>query len=333
MAYLQSDPPQLIPETRFNTSKAMLGLGSFAQAWELAESRFALSPRPEGVRSGPYWEGWPQVSEITVWHEQGLGDTLQFLRWIPAVLEQGRSVRLLVQQPLHRMVSRGMVWCGSALSVEVSQPGEQIDGCHGSLLSLPWRLNQARPPWPREPGYLQRPSSTQGLKGAHPRLGLLWGAGRYLDGYLKERDYRRKSLLGRPLLKLLRELNERPLELVNLQTGPDRTQAQAAGSIWADGVDPAADFYGLAEKMVSLDLVLCVDTAGAHLAGALGLETWLLLPWAAASRWQRHTNASAWYPSLRLWRQPRHGDWDGLWPELLVALDQRFAINRSNKAW
>jgi ADP-heptose:LPS heptosyltransferase len=131
-------------------------------------------------------------------------------------------------------------------------------------------------------------------------------------------------------LLLLRGLAARPLDLVKLQVGADRHAADGAGAIWADALDPDGDFLALAEQMQGLDLVICVDTAGAHLAGALGRPTWMLLPWASASRWQRHSQETLWYPGMRLWRQPVHGDWRALWPRLLAELD--CWLNRWNTA-
>jgi len=324
LAYQRADPAGSDPATQFNRSKAQLGLGDWGLAWKLAEQRLQLNPLPDGVISGPWWQGWPQVTLITLWSEQGLGDSLQFVRWLPALLARVPRVELLVEQPLQRLLEQGLAWMGPGLQVrEHPEAGVALQGCHGSLLSLPWRLAEPEPPRFGPQGYLRLPTVRR-QPGRQPRLGLVWGGGRYLDGHARERDYRRKSLLGAPLLELLQALADRPIELVLLQVGPDRRQADPAGAIWSAQLDPQADFLELAQAMQLLDLVLCVDTAAAHLAGAMGLEAWLLLPWAAASRWQRSGSSSPWYPNLRLWRQPAHGDWRGLFPELLAALDKRW---------
>jgi hypothetical protein len=328
-AYARADPQGCDPATQFNRSKARLGLGDWVSAWRLAEQRLGLHPLPDGVCPGPCWEGWSHAEVITVWSEQGFGDCLQFLRWLPALLAQGRLVQLRVPPPLVDLLRHGLAWMGAGLSVEErSDEAFTPNGCHGSLLSLPWRLQRAEPPLFGAEGYLRLSKPRKNSPTSQPRLGLLWGAGRYLDGHTKERDYRRKSLLGEPLLKLLAALAERPIALVNLQVGPDRAAAKPAGAIWAEELDPEADFLTLAHTLHQLDLLICVDTAAAHLAGAMGLGAWVLLPWAAASRWQRHSRRTPWYPSLQLWRQPRHGDWIGLFPALLDALDSRWN-NRS----
>jgi len=323
-AYQRADPQGSDPATQFNRSKAGLGLGNWATAWQLAEQRLQLNPLPDGVVSGPWWQGWPEAGTVTVWSEQGLGDSLQFVRWLPALLERGPRVELLVERPLQRLLEQGLAWMGPQLHVrERPEYGTALQRCHGSLLSLTWLLQRPEPPWFGPQGYLRLPAGQQHL-GRRPRLGLVWGAGRYLDGHARERDYRRKSLLDAPLLELLNALAQRPIELVLLQVGPDREQAESSGAIWANQLAPDADFLELAQALQQVDLLLCVDTAAAHLAGAMGLEAWILLPWGAASRWQRHSSRTPWYPSLRLWRQPRHGDWRGLFPELLAALDKRW---------
>jgi hypothetical protein len=328
-AYGRADPLGIDAATQFNRSKAMLGAGQWQRAWQLAEWRLRLQPPPRGVLPGESWQGWPAAREVTIWAEQGLGDTLQFVRWLPLLLASGRRVQLLVQPPLLRLLQEGLQWLGPALTVlsdeGLTEAGSPPGGCHGSLLSLPWLLGQPQPPWPGAPGYLRLPAAGSARPAGPARIGLVWGGGRYLDGHAKERDYRRKSVLGEPLLALLQHLPRRPLELVNLQVGPDRAAAAAAGDVWADGLAEDGDFLALAQMLLGLDLLICVDTAAAHLAGALGLEAWLLLPWAAASRWQRGTSSTPWYPSLRLWRQPRHGDWLALWPPLLEALDRLFS--------
>ena len=321
-AYRRADPEMVDSRTQFNRSKVALGLGDYALAWRLAEHRLCSERLPDGAYRGPWWQGWPEPGVLTIWSEQGLGDTLQFLRWIPLLMDQGKTVTLMVQAPLQRLVARGLSWLGPRLTVlaQPTQPVHRLAGCHGSLLSLPWRLKQPMPAWAWGEGYLRVDRLAPPRSMSPRRVGLMWGAGPQSDGHARERDYRRKSVPGQPLRALVDGLLGQQLELVKLQVGPDREPAALEGVSWAEEIDPQADLLALAELMLSLDLVITVDTAAAHLAGALGCPAWLLLPWAAASRWGRGTVTTPWYPSLRLWRQPRHGDWMGLWPSLLGAL-------------
>ena len=98
-------------------------------------------------------------------------------------------------------------------------------------------------------------------------------------------------------------------ELVCLQIGPDRDAADALNLGWDHALAPAADFFELGQTMKRCDLIITVDTAAAHLAGALGIPAWVLLPWAAAARWGRDSQHSILYRSLRLFRQRRPRDW------------------------
>jgi ADP-heptose:LPS heptosyltransferase len=140
-----------------------------------------------------------------------------------------------------------------------------------------------------------------------PRIGLVWEAGRYLDDPSKALEYSRKTIPSDQLEHLCAAILQRKVDLVLLQPGYD--------------IPDKADFLEQAQAVQRCDLLLSVDTAAAHLGGAIGHPTWLLLPWAAASRWQRHRDDSELYPGMRLIRQPRHGDWQGLIQHVLIALD------------
>ena len=338
-AYRRADPAGTSPADQFNRSKVAWGMGMHAQAWRLSEHRLLLEPLPDEVVPGPWWAGWPQTSAVCIWSEQGLGDTLQFARWLPLVLATVPRVDLLVPSVLQPLLQQGLAWMGEGLTVKprsLDLARDGLPGCHGSLLSLPWRLDSPEPPVVPPAGYIRlaKPSGLHGL--AHlgcgrPTVGVLWGAGRYLDGHCRERDYRRKSVLGPALQSLLDALVARPISLVKLQVGEDRDVPEQSQIPWAAALDPAADFLELAEWLHALDLLLCVDTAAAHLAGAMGVRAWVLLPWAAASRWGRNSSVTSWYPSLRLWRQPRHGDWHRLWPPLLEALDLQLSVQRTRR--
>jgi ADP-heptose:LPS heptosyltransferase len=136
------------------------------------------------------------------------------------------------------------------------------------------------------------------------------------------REYRRRTLPGASLERLLcglERLNPKP-ELVNLQLGEDRLLASSWDGRWAGELSEAADFAATADLIGQLDLVISVDTASAHLLGAIGAPGWILLPWSADPRWLRQRHDSPWYPNLKLWRQPRHRDWDGLVEQVISGL-------------
>ncbi len=312
------------PGTAFNCSKALMGLGRLDAAYALAEQRLHTSAF-NGYRPGPHWQGWPDAVHLTLADEQGFGDVIQHLRWAVPLLQTGHAVTLELAPALVSLATEGLAWVGGKLSVQPRQsvaPELPAAACHGPLLSLPDRLGGA--PLSDACPYLKLADGAGGraaeARRQRPRIGLVWASGRYLDRHLLERDYRRKSLPERPLISLLNALALRPVELVNLQFGPDRQAPPSIGSFAA--VLPAdADFLTAARWMLDLDLIISVDTASAHLAGALGCPVWMLLPWAAESRWQRQRHDSIWYPTMRLLRQPAHHDWYGLIQLLLAHLD------------
>ena len=325
--FRQADPACRLAEVQWNRSRVALARGDLPRAWQLAEGRWLAGPdpsEPEKPRlpAPPFWQGWRECETVVVWDEQGFGDTLQALRWLPELCRQhpGR-VELLVRQPLLRLIQQGLAWLGSGLQVVPWSPQQArlpFTGCHGSLLSLPLPLQCRRwsegavlrlPPAPRSPAAL--------------RIGLVWESGRYLDDPGQALEHRRKSLPAVVQQELGRQLQARGLELVLLEPGSD--------------LPASADFLEQAQWIQRCDLLLSVDTAAAHLGGAIGHPTWVLLPWACACRWGRSSVSTPLYASMRLFRQPRHGDWQGLLARLLDALDQWLlersaAVSSSNRA-
>ena len=155
-----------------------------------------------------------------------------------------------------------------------------------------------------------------------PRIGLLWAAGRKLDEAFTAREYRSRSLTADALQALAQRLHGIGAELMNLQIGPDRAMASALPAAFQGALAPNADFNQTAAVVRQLDLVITVDTAMAHLAGALGHPTWVLLPAAGDPRWLRNRSDSPWYPSMRLWRQSRPGDWTSVIEAVVQELPQ-----------
>jgi ADP-heptose:LPS heptosyltransferase len=132
------------------------------------------------------------------------------------------------------------------------------------------------------------------------------------------REYWRRTLPTQHLLALLDGLQAcagrqgKALEIEALQLGEDRQMAAAWSGAFAADLAPDADFSATARRIACLDLVISVDTAAAHLVGAMGCPGWVLLPWGSDPRWLRQRGSSPWYPSLQLLRQPAHRDWGGL---------------------
>lgn len=320
-AYALADPGQTNARIQFNRSRVMQGLGRWRESWSLAESRWMDGGEAlEGSPPRPHWSGWPDVDRLVLWDEQGFGDTLQALRWLPRLMQQGCQVELQVRPALQRLLQQGLAWLGPRLRVSerpraTSEPAQTM--CHGSLLSLPARLNVDGMP----PGGVLRLPEQPSAPSTRPTLGLVWEAGRYLDDPGKALEYRRKTLPEQHRLRLCSALRARGVDLVLLQPGSD--------------LPATADFLEQAQWMRRCDLLLSVDTAAAHLGGALHHPIWLMLPWACATRWQRAVSTTPLYGSMRLLRQPSHGDWPGLVAGVLKAVDQWLSAddwrrNRSN---
>ena len=169
-------------------------------------------------------------------------------------------------------------------------------------------------------GYLRHQRWMAPPSRSQPRIGLLWASGRKEDDAFLAREYRQRSLPAEVLGALLLGLQGQGAELVSLQLGLDRQRAGPWQQLFSEQLAEGSDFLATAALVRRLDLVITVDTAMAHLCGAIGQPAWVLLPFAADPRWLRGRSQSAWYPSLRLWRQPEPHQWTPVIEKLLAAL-------------
>lgn len=336
-AYRQSWALAADPVTAWNHSQVLIGLERYAEGYALAEQRWQLPGLTPWRDPAAAWrgeaEGWQRP--LLVWSEQGLGDTIQHLRWLGPLLArrgaQAAPLRLELEAPLVGLVQAVLYQQACLLGVprpqvvakEEQGPEPWADG-QVSLLSLPQLLGGAPVPeqalWLQGPGWFAPSAPRSDVPRRPQRVGLVWAAGRKLDQPVTAREYRRRSLDSQALGALLEGLAELGIACELLQFGPDREQAapwreRVAGELEAD-----ADFLATAERVAALDLVISVDTAMAHLVGAMGKPGWLLLPFSAAPRWLRERRDTPWYPSLRLFRQPRGGDWPAVVQQVLAEL-------------
>ena len=320
--YRQSDPNERDPVALLGRALACEGLERRWQAAELAEARFCLETLPKWALPQPHWLSWPDVEQLTIWDEQGFGDTIQESRWLAALIESSTSVTLAVRTPLVRLMREGLSWLGPGLTV-IDRADCEWTGCHGSLLSLRWRLQLSLAPTDQGPvqGWLRLPEPAGG-SASGPRIGLIWAAGRYSESAYLQREATKKSLPLAMLQVLVRALQAESCDLVCLQIGPDRDDSEDLNLGWDHVLPPNADFFELGQTMTRCDLIITVDTAAAHLAGALGIPAWVLLPWAAAARWGRDSRSTILYRSLRLFRQRRPRDWASVIASVLSAVRQ-----------
>jgi tetratricopeptide (TPR) repeat protein len=314
--YLKSWRLAADPTTAWSLSQLLIGLERYAEAYRWAECRFAMA-EASCYRPQPFWQG-PLAEPSTplhIWSEQGFGDTFQYLRWlIPLCKRPGHRV-LEVEPPLVNLLRQGLSWLEHPPLVEAKTDSPApIVGRSVSLLSLPHHLGGAPLTPQAEPAgaaYLRIASQPSGSgpgwrQPGPPRLGLVWAAGRKSDDCFIWREFLKRSLPAEQLLALSAGLEASGAELHNLQFGSD---ADLIDRAWVGRLQPESDFLEQARLMANLDLVISVDTATAHLAGAMGLPCWLLLPFSADPRWLRQRQDSVWYPSVKLFRQPASGDW------------------------
>jgi tetratricopeptide (TPR) repeat protein len=299
-------------DMRYNRALLLLLMGRWVEGWREHECRWQAAGfgSPRRVFDSPAWDGRPLPGGTLLLHwEQGLGDTIQFVRYAAAARRRVGRLVLEAQPPLVPLL-RGLPGVDAVVAA-----GDALPRCdaHAALLSLPHLLGEAEPA--RMPPYLVA-GPTIRRQGTGPLIGLVWA------GNPKHLNDRNRSI---PLAVLAPLLAISGLHWVSLQVGPRVADIAAAGL--ADRLPDASpglvDFAATAAVLAQLDLLITVDTAVAHLAGAMGRETWLLLPFAPDWRWGTMGDRTRWYGSMRLWRQPAPGDWPALIGPLCDSLHRR----------
>jgi hypothetical protein len=235
--------------------------------------------------------------------EQGLGDTIQFCRYASLLKARGADVIMSVQEPLVRLIGQ----MDPSVRIVGSSVEPMAFDYHCPMMSLPLALATTLETIPARPSYLAASQQSRSKwaerlpAGTRPRVGLVW------RGSTTHPNDRNRSIDLGTLLPLLRD----DVAWISLQqelTPDDAAMLRRDGRIAFFG-DELADFddtAGLAER---LDLVISVDTAVAHLAGATGKPVWILLAFNSEWRWQSDRTDSPWYPSARLFRQRGIGTW------------------------
>jgi tetratricopeptide (TPR) repeat protein len=294
-------------QARFVESVARLTLCDFAAGWRGYEARWAVGFLAAQRRSftAPLWLGQDSLAGKTILlhAEQGLGDTIQFVRYAPHVARRGAKIILEVQRELVPLLSS---LSDVAAVIARGEPLPAFDA-HCPLLSLPLAFATEPATIPADIPYLAAPAERIGfwrnrLPKTRPVIGLVWSGGRSHDNDLN-RSIELATLA--PLLDLP------DLAFVSLQHDVRESDVPALRGLPNLSVlEPGfRDFADTAAAVSLLDAVVAVDTAVAHLAAAMGKPLLLLLPFAADFRWLRERTDSPWYPTARLYRQPRFGDW------------------------
>jgi tetratricopeptide (TPR) repeat protein len=307
---------------QWNLALAHLALGDFAEGWPRYEWRFKDGV-PLRALPQPLWRGEEIAGRTILVHaEQGFGDLLQVARYLPLLAQRGARILLEAPPPLLPLLENLAGVAG------LFPPGETLADfdCHVPAMSLPGAFGTTLATIPAGIPYLATPAERVRRwqreldRLAPPRIGIAWA------GSATNRNDRNRSLplaLLRPFFELpgasfvslQKELRPGDAALLDAQPGIARL-----GERFADFADAAAVIDGL-------DLVVAVDTAVAHLAGALGRPVAILLPFSAEWRWLRARPDSPWYPTARLFRQPTPGDWAAVVAALRADTAQRFGLS------
>lgn len=293
-------------DAHWNLSLAALAQGDFAAGWAEYEWRWRCRNFLQPRRSArPLWRGTSplQGNRILLWGEQGLGDQIQFARYASRLAELGAEVILEVHDALVGLLD-GLPGVSKVVSARTRVPDSDFD-VHCPLMSLPLALRtdlSTIPGVPRLTAHRQAVPRWAGrVASARPRIGLAW------SGDPQNRNDRNRSLALSRLVPILSP-SAAWISLQKEVRAADRAAFDGFGGIQHFG----ADLVETAALCEHCDLVISVDTSIAHLAATLGRPVWLLLPFVADFRWLQDRDDSPWYPTVKLYRQPRIGDWEGV---------------------
>ena len=308
-------------EFLFNRSTSYLMAGDYARGWDAYEWRWQ---NPAGrIRDlGALWQGEDIAGRTILLHaEQGLGDTLQFVRYVPLVAARGARVVLEVQPALvrlfqampgvHRVIARG----------EALPPYDR----HCPLLSLPRVFATRLETIPCHLPYLQAEADAIVAWGTKlpddqgVRVGIVWAGSPHLNDAAAHLFDLRRSI---SLAELAPLGDIAGVHLVSLQKDrPDGPSWTPPGMNVIDLMPGVADFADTAALASNLDLVISVDTSVAHLAAGLGLPVWLLARYNGCWRWMQDRLDSPWYPGMRIFRQEHPMDWSGVIQRVRIDLE------------
>ena len=335
-------------QAHWNESLARLALGDLQKGWQKYEWRWQVHPHelPPGCDGAALWRGTPDLAGKTVllYPEQGFGDAIQFVRYAPLVAAMGARVYLTGHQSLCKIFET-VPGVAGVLRPTSNWP---VFDKHAALMGLPLAFNTTLETVPASTPYLRAAQEQVDAwhlrlapQGERFKIGIAWAGNPSFPGAVA------KSC---PVECFAPLLANRRVALVNLQVGAQAGQiarlvdaaaamghraagshAAASGAVAGESPYPVVhdwsaelgDFADTAALIEALDLVITIDTAVAHLAGALGKPVWIMLPYAADWRWLRERADSPWYPSARLFRQAQIGDWDEVMGRVVQGLALR----------
>lgn len=309
------------PDIAWDRALTALLAGKFRAGFEAYESRWRLPESAALHQTIPQWDGSPLGDRtLLVWAEQGLGDTLQFSRYLCdgaaalGLAAAGGRIILEVQPPLARVLQRSPDFSG----ITVVPRGARLPPADVQipLLSLPRLAGTDTHNIPDHCPYIVAPPDSVPPPGLQPdrlKIGICWA------GKPSHRNDRNRSV---PLSSFGALFDLPGTDFLSLQKGPaaEEIAERSIGALVRDLGGGFRDFADTAAALRALDLVITVDTSVAHLAGAMARPVWVLLPYAPDWRWMLHRDDSPWYPSMTLFRQTSPGDWDEVFTRVRQAL-------------
>jgi Tfp pilus assembly protein PilF len=297
------------PEAHFEAAMTLMTLGDFDAGWKEYEWRWktAAFARYRRQLPAPLWLGDAPVSGKTILlhAEQGFGDTIQFIRYAPLLANRGARVICEVQPELQPLLSQF-----ENIAVIASGAPLPAFDLHCPLLSLPLAFATQPETIPAAIPYLAAPADRVAhwrdrLPSANLRAGFVW------SGSPSHKNDSNRSIA---LARLAGLFADSPVRCFSLQRDRRSADAEILRGLphLVDLGGELRDFADTAAVISLLDIVISVDTAVAHLAGALGKPVVILLPYGADFRWMRNRGETPWYPTAKLFRQPAFGDWDSV---------------------
>jgi tetratricopeptide (TPR) repeat protein len=287
---------------RWNLSHLLLRSQRWTEGWRDYEARLQLPNWLAPPVVAPAWQGDAKARRILLWNDQGIGDAIQFLRYPRLLAERGHEVWILVQDNLKKIAATAS---GVTGAVGPSDRMPEVDA-QAPLLSMPHRLAVPDPQASWNSAYLKAPNIMNlPQKAGHRAIGLVWaGNQRHVN------NVNRSAALAdlMPLFALP------GIDWFSLQFGEAARQIDESNlaETICDLSPRLHDFADTAAAISALDLVISIDTSVAHLAGALGVECWLMLPTKPDWRWAGQGAETPWYPDMRIFRQKNPGDWKSL---------------------
>jgi len=313
-------------DTHWNLAVNRLRAGDFKTGWREAEWRWKSSSLRLKHRAldRPLWLGAEPIGGKTLLlhNEQGLGDAIQFCRYIPLLAQRGARVILEIDRPLKELLV-GLAGVSHCLAKGEALPDFDF---HCPLSSLPLPFATALDNIPSTTPYLSVPATAKDCQSwlgssCWPRIGFVW------SGNPNHANDHNRSIA----LQALSRLFEVEAQFISLQKNARASDQEflRGRSDMLDAGPELESFADTAALVARLDLVISVDTSVAHLAGSLGRPVWILLPYVADWRWLTGRTDSPWYPTARLFRQGESRRWEPVMDELHDALQHFVAQVRA----